>query len=126
MTALQLAFRAVSASVEEACSFMIRNSTTNWGSVSRLFHWSLGFVIIGMLAYGWWMNHMAARPDRLFHCSIHADIGYVVLLLMVIRPLTRSSQLTSPSGGLRNRITGCTSSGTGGKAFPGSGRQRPS
>jgi len=55
------------------------------GSISRLFHWGLGFLIIGMLAYGWWMNHMAARPDRFFHRSIHADIGYVVLLLMVIR-----------------------------------------
>jgi cytochrome b561 len=43
---------------------MIRNTHTGWGSISRLFHWGLGFVIIGMLAYGWWMNHMAARPDR--------------------------------------------------------------
>jgi cytochrome b561 len=42
-----------------------------------------------MLAYGWWMNHMAARPDRFFHRSIHADIGYVVLLLMVIRLIWR-------------------------------------
>jgi cytochrome b561 len=69
---------------------MIRNTRTNWGSISRLFHWGLGFVIIGMLAYGWWMNHMAARPERFFHRSIHADIGYVVLLLMVIRLIWRS------------------------------------
>jgi cytochrome b561 len=68
---------------------MIRNTHTAWGSISRLFHWGLGFLIIGMLAYGWWMNHMAARPDRFFHRSIHADIGYVVLLLMVIRLIWR-------------------------------------
>jgi cytochrome b561 len=68
---------------------MIRNTRTSWGSISRLFHWGLGFLIIGILAYGWWMNHMAARPDRLFHRSIHADIGYVVLLLMVIRLIWR-------------------------------------
>ena len=30
----------------------------NWGSVSRAFHWVLGLVVIGMLAYGWWMNHL--------------------------------------------------------------------
>jgi cytochrome b561 len=69
---------------------MISNSRTSWGSISRLFHWGLGFVIVGMIAYGWWMNHVAARPDRFFHRSIHADIGYVVLLLMVIRLLWRS------------------------------------
>jgi cytochrome b561 len=68
---------------------MIRNTCTAWGSISRLLHWGLGFLIIGMLAYGWWMNHMAARPDRFFHRSIHADIGYVVLLLMVIRLIWR-------------------------------------
>src|SRR5882757_2162528 len=68
---------------------MIRNTDTAWGSISRLFHWTLGFLIIGMLAYGWWMNHMAARPDQFFHRSIHADIGYVVLLLMVIRLIWR-------------------------------------
>jgi cytochrome b561 len=69
---------------------MIRNTNQSWGSVSRLFHWGLGLAVIGMLAYGWWMNHMVARPDKLFHRSIHADIGYVVLLLMVARLIWRS------------------------------------
>jgi cytochrome b561 len=69
---------------------MLGNTTIGWGSVSRALHWVLGLVIVGMLAYGWWMNHLAARPDRFFHRSIHADIGYVILLLMVIRLIWRS------------------------------------
>ena len=68
---------------------MIRNTIWSWGSVARLFHWVLGGLIIGMLAYGWWMNHIPARPDRFFHRSIHADIGYVVLLLTVVRLIWR-------------------------------------
>lgn len=68
---------------------MIRNTRQSWGSVARLFHWGLAGLIIGMLGYGLWMNHFAARPDRLFHRSIHADIGYVVLLLMVVRLIWR-------------------------------------
>jgi cytochrome b561 len=47
-------------------------------------------MILGMLAYGWWMNHFPARADRLFYRSIHADIGYVVLLLMVVRLIWRT------------------------------------
>ncbi len=70
---------------------MIRNTTTGWGGAARALHWILGLVIIGMLAYGWWMNHLAARPDRLFHRSVHADIGYVVLLLMAVRLIWRST-----------------------------------
>jgi cytochrome b561 len=68
---------------------MIRNTTSSWGSVSRWFHWILGAAIIGMLAYGWWMNHIPARADRFFYRSIHADIGYLVLLLMVVRLIWR-------------------------------------
>ncbi|THD74211.1 MAG: cytochrome b [Bradyrhizobium sp.] len=69
---------------------MIRNTTSGWGSVSRWLHWILGAAIVGMLAYGWWMNHMPARADRVIYRSIHADIGYVVLLLMVVRLIWRS------------------------------------
>lgn len=69
---------------------MIRNTTSSWGSVSRWSHWIVGAIIIGMLTYGWWMNHIPARTDRLFYRSIHADIGYVVLVLMVLRVIWRA------------------------------------
>ncbi|MEW6769187.1 MAG: cytochrome b [Pseudomonadota bacterium] len=68
---------------------MLRNTKTSWGSASRAFHWVLGVLILAMLGYGYWMNHFAARPDRFFHRSIHADIGYVILLLLVLRILWR-------------------------------------
>ncbi|MBV8924352.1 MAG: cytochrome b [Bradyrhizobium sp.] len=68
---------------------MMRNTVKDWGSLSRSFHWLLGIAIIGMIAYGWWMNHFPARADRFFYRSIHADIGYVVLLLTVIRLVWR-------------------------------------
>ena len=68
---------------------MLGNTSKNWGSISRWFHWILGAAIIAMIAYGWWMNHFPARADRFFYRSIHADIGYVILLLTVIRLLWR-------------------------------------
>ena len=68
---------------------MIRNTSSSWGSLARAFHWVLGAAIIGMIVYGWWMNHFPARPDRLFYRTIHADIGYLVLLLTVLRLLWR-------------------------------------
>jgi cytochrome b561 len=73
---------------------MIRNTTTGWGSVSRWLHWILALAIIGMIGFGWWVNHVPARPDRFFYRSIHADIGYVVLLLMVLRLAWRAANPT--------------------------------
>lgn len=68
---------------------MLRNTKTSWGSAARAFHWIMGVLILGMLAYGLWMNHVPARPDRLFHRSIHADFGYVVLVLLTLRLIWR-------------------------------------
>lgn len=69
---------------------MIRNTTTSWGSVSRWFHWGLALAIIGMIGFGWWMNHIPARADKFFYRSIHAEIGYVILLLSVLRIVWRA------------------------------------
>ena len=82
---------------------MIRNAISSWGSVSRWFHWVLGSAIIGMLAYGWWMNHIPARADRFFYRSIHADIGYAILLLMVVRLAWRA---VNPVPAQRSRTAG--------------------
>jgi cytochrome b561 len=71
------------------CEDMLRNTVKSWGTLSRWFHWILGTLIIGMIAYGWWMNHFSARADRFFYRSIHADTGYVVLLLTVTRLIWR-------------------------------------
>src|SRR5215467_5712733 len=69
---------------------MTGNTKSSWGTIARSFHWILGLTIIGMIAYVWWMNHFPARADRFFYRSIHADVGYLVLLLTVIRLIWRS------------------------------------
>ncbi len=76
---------------------MLKDSKQAWGIVSRAFHWCLGILIIGMIAYGWWMNHIPARSDRYFYRSIHADIGYLLLLLFALRLVWR---LINPSPAL--------------------------
>ena len=73
---------------------MIRNTTKSWGSLARAFHWTLGLTILGMVAFGWWMNHIPARPDRFFYRSIHAEIGYVLLLLTALRLIWRAMNPT--------------------------------
>jgi cytochrome b561 len=50
----------------------------------------LAVAIIGMIAFGWWMNHILARADRLFYRGVHADVGYAVLLLLVLRLIWRA------------------------------------
>ena len=46
---------------------MLRNTSTSRGGLSQGFHWILGIAIIGMIAYGWWTNHIPARATRRFY-----------------------------------------------------------
>src|ERR1041385_6102132 len=42
-----------------------------------------------MIGFGWRVNHIPACGDRVFWRSMHADIGYLILMLMVIRLVWR-------------------------------------
>jgi cytochrome b561 len=68
---------------------MIGNSTTNWGWPAIVLHWIGAILILLLLGHGWWMVHMAPRPDRLAHYAGHAGLGYDFLALLVLRLLWR-------------------------------------
>jgi cytochrome b561 len=68
---------------------MIRNSSAAWGWPAIALHWFGAALIIVLLAHGWWMTHLAPRPDRLANYSLHAALGYDFLALLILRLLWR-------------------------------------
>jgi cytochrome b561 len=68
---------------------MLGNSNTTWGWPAKLLHWIGAILILLLLGHGWWMTHLAPRPDRLAHYAGHAGLGYDFLALLVLRLLWR-------------------------------------
>src|SRR5262245_33681711 len=68
---------------------MIGNSENAWGWPARALHWLGAILILLLLGHGWWMTHLAPRPDRLAHQAGHAALGYDFLVLLVLRMLWR-------------------------------------
>jgi len=68
---------------------MIRSTTAEWGWPAKLLHWLGAAFILVLLIHGWWMTHLAARPDRLANYGWHAAIGYDLMGLLVLRLLWR-------------------------------------
>jgi cytochrome b561 len=68
---------------------MLRNTATSWGWPAKLLHWVGAAAILVLLVHGWWMTHMAARPDRIANYNWHAALGYDLLALLILRMLWR-------------------------------------
>jgi len=68
---------------------MVGNSDNAWGWPAKLLHWVGSILILVLLGHGWWMTHMAARPDRFANYSWHAALGYDLLALLILRLLWR-------------------------------------
>jgi cytochrome b561 len=67
----------------------LRNSTAHWGWPAKALHWIGAILILLLLGHGWWMTHLAPRPDRLANYAWHAALGYDFLVLLVLRLLWR-------------------------------------
>ena len=68
---------------------MVRNAMNEWGWPARLFHWLGAAAILVLLAHGWWMTHVTARPDRIANYAWHAALGYDLVVVTVLRLLWR-------------------------------------
>ncbi len=68
---------------------MTFNSTAKWGWLAKALHWIGALIILLLLGHGWWMTHLAPRPDRLAHYAGHSALGYDFLVLLLLRLLWR-------------------------------------
>jgi cytochrome b561 len=72
----------------------LRNNTLMYGSVAKLFHWSLAVVIIALLAVGFIMEGMAPNPSKLQLVGLHKGFGIIALALVAARLAWRLRNIT--------------------------------
>ena len=53
---------------------MIANTSAEWGWPAKALHWVGALAILLLLGHGWWMTHLAPRPDRLAHYAGHSAL----------------------------------------------------
>ncbi len=62
-----------------------KSDATCWGSVAKLFHWTIALFVIGLLVGGLTMTDMKVSPDKFKLYALHKSIGITVLVLMLLR-----------------------------------------
>lgn len=77
---------------------MLRNSSNGYGWIAIAFHWSMAFMIVGMIGLGMYMHQLPLTDPATFALfQLHKSIGFVVLALTVLRLVWR---LANPSPAL--------------------------
>ena len=66
-----------------------KNSTENWGWLSKLFHWLTAALIFIQIPLGFYAKSLRLSPLKIDVFVWHKSLGMLVLLLVVIRLLWR-------------------------------------
>lgn len=82
---------------------MLRNSRDAWGSLARFFHWSVALLVLVQVALGLTASGWRLSPLKLDLFVWHKSLGFLILLLVVLRLLWR---LANPTPALPEGLSG--------------------
>lgn len=73
---------------------MLTNTRDQYGSMARLLHWLIFAIVMGMLVGGSLLTWLPSGGLKAFAVAGHKSVGVIVLVMMLVRLLWRS---TNPS-----------------------------
>jgi len=68
---------------------MLLSSTSRWGAIAKIFHWSMAIGLVGMLLAGYFMTDLPNSRFKIDVYSLHKSTGLTLLALLVFRLLWR-------------------------------------
>jgi cytochrome b561 len=63
----------------------LKNTATDWGWLSKLFHWLIVLLILGQGSVGLWMVTLRNSPDKIQLFALHKSFGLTILALALLR-----------------------------------------
>ncbi len=69
---------------------MFKNTKENYGGVAKFFHWTVGVLIICLIAVGFIMVAMPMSPDKMKLVGLHKSFGITLLTLAALRILWKA------------------------------------
>jgi len=64
---------------------LFRNTSSRFGIIAILLHWTMAILIIGLLILGLYMTNMPVSAHKLKYYGWHKEFGILVLMLVVVR-----------------------------------------
>ncbi|MFD2204412.1 cytochrome b [Kiloniella antarctica] len=81
----------------------LRNDLKNYGSITKILHWSTALLILAHIPLGWWMQNLPLGLEKIWYYNLHKSLGLILLFLIIIRIVWR--QISPPSPPLPNTMS---------------------
>ena len=74
------------------------NNDKNWhyDTISRLLHWVIALLLIGLISMGWYMMSIEEQPDSGWYFNLHKSFGLIAAILIFFRLIWRSTHKPAP------------------------------
>lgn len=72
----------------------MKNTTDSFGLITRVLHWTMSPLIIGILCVGFYMTGLENSPGKFELYGLHKSFGVLALCLAVLRVLWRFANIT--------------------------------
>ncbi|MDR3492388.1 MAG: cytochrome b [Gammaproteobacteria bacterium] len=76
----------------------MNNLNTNgaYDIVSKLLHWTIAVLLIGLIALGWYMMSIEDQPDSGWYFKMHKSFGLIAATLILFRLIWRLFHTPAP------------------------------
>ena len=80
-----------------------RNTSTEWGGVTQIFHWGMFLLIVGQFTLAYTMIELPGSPQKMALYTWHKQMGLSLLFLVFLRlwwrkinPIPKESKIAPP------------------------------
>lgn len=74
----------------------MNNTDWSYDVISKLFHWILSILLIGLVALGWYMMSIEDQPNSGWYFGIHKSFGLIAATLVLLRLIWRIGHKPAP------------------------------
>jgi cytochrome b561 len=74
----------------------MNNKVWSYDVISKLLHWTLALLLVGLVGLGWYMMEIEDQPGSAWYFNLHKSFGLIAATLILLRLLWRLSHKPAP------------------------------
>lgn len=75
---------------------MESNKNWHYDTITKVLHWMIAFLLIGLVSLGWYMMSIEDQPNSGWYFNLHKSFGLIAAMLIFFRFIWRFTHVPAP------------------------------